>query len=136
MILQLAGGFPLQVAYPGIIITGGVVSHHSALLYDDGGEVSSLTDTVSYAAKQPKQAPSRGNSSTRKWYRARWVGLVISVVEHERARSPEGGPSGAPDPRPMDGFPHHLATPATDGLVPSPRASPMSGGTCGEQTKS
>eukprot|EP00884_Botryococcus_braunii_P004683 jgi/Botrbrau1/14215/Bobra.0254s0005.1 len=103
-----------NVAYPGIVVTGGVVSNRHALLYDDGGEVSALADTVSYAGRDPRQAPARGSSSTRKWYRARWVGLVISDLKTESSRSPEAGPSGARSCEPSDALSHPVAPPPHD----------------------
>lgn len=128
-------GAQVQVAFPGIIVTGGVVSHHSALLYDDGGEVSCLTDTVSYHARNPKQPPSRGSSSTRKWYRARWVGLVISSLEPQPAQLPQVGPSGAPGLGLSGGLPSGPAVPAGDRLVSSHCAPPMLAGNCCELSK-
>lgn len=81
-----------QVAYPGMLVTGGVVTYDGALIYDDGCGVSSATNTVTFSMESPG---SKGTSTpkaakaaaSRKRHRAMWVGLVISSLE---PASPEG----------------------------------------------
>lgn len=82
----------LQVAFPDMRITGGVVTYDGALIYDDGCSVSSVTNTVTYSVASPPNTalqasraaaasrPAR-SATARKRHRAMWVGLVISSLE-------------------------------------------------------
>eukprot|EP00884_Botryococcus_braunii_P004680 jgi/Botrbrau1/14212/Bobra.0254s0002.1 len=121
-----------NVAFPGIVVSGGVVRAKRGMLYDDGGQVSSTADTVSYS--KPPKTP-RGDSSKKNWQRARWVGLVVSSLEPEPFQSPELGTPAASSLGLPTINPQGVVAPIIDSFMSASWAPPTPAGGNGGKIK-